>query len=72
MTNDEVSRLEEAGDDFIITKDGSIVTRANACIISYVDCKSKKTEIVTLTPGQEFSYGDWDGKKCVRKRYKCE
>jgi len=41
------------------------------CAISYVNCTTKKTEVVSLKKGDTFAYGDWDGSRCVRKTYTC-
>jgi len=52
-------------------EDGTLKIAANNCIISYVNCRTKRTEIVVLKKGDTFFYGDWNGHRCVRKVYRC-
>ena len=51
--------------------DGTLHVQSNACILSYVDCHTKRTEVITLQSGDGFAYGDWNGSRCVRKFYRC-
>lgn len=64
---------EQSGKNFITDETGTIseAVPAAGCVVSFVDCDTKKTVVVSLKPGDTFSYGDWDGKKCVRKKFNC-
>ena len=83
MDHKELIKLNE---DMAIDEDGNVVDvecaitegvdneariSASSCLLSYVDCKTKTTKLITLRPGQTFYYGDWNGRKCVRKSYTC-
>lgn len=59
--------------DLVISADGSVREAAplKGCVVSYVNCRTKKTEIVSLKPGDTFAYGDWNGTRCVRKVFQC-
>lgn len=52
-------------------EEGTLTCFAAGCVISYVNCRTKKTEIVSLQKGDTFAYGDWNGTRCVRKVYTC-
>jgi len=67
------NELEASGRNVIVDKDGKEIDAkpAGGCAVSYVNCRTKKTEIVTLSPGQTFYYGDWNGTACVRKSFTC-
>jgi hypothetical protein len=68
---DIAERMSSEGKDFIVSDNGEIRDVQSDCVISYVDCKTKKSEVRSLKPGDTLTYGDWDGKKCVRKKYTC-
>lgn len=58
------SRVEEGGE-------GILNVQPLSCIVSYVNCRTRRTEVVTLRRGSTFYYGDWNGSRCVRKSYSC-
>lgn len=57
--------------DFIIAEDGSVRAVADYCVISFVNCRTHETEIVSLRKGEAIAYGDWNGTECVRKYFEC-
>jgi hypothetical protein len=63
--------LSREGIDFIISKDGVLTALADTCMITFVNCRTKEPETVTLKKGEVFYYGDWDGTQCVRKTFEC-
>jgi hypothetical protein len=57
----EVSAVESMileGKDFVISPSGEIrsVTPSTDCVVSYIDCKTKKRQAVSLKPGDTFAY----------------
>ncbi len=68
-----LGKLSESSENLVVTMDGNVSAAQvmTGCAISYVNCNSKKTEVVSLKKGETFLYGDWDGSKCVRKSYTC-
>ena len=67
---DEISK---SGEDLVIGADGRVSPgqALKGCAVSYVNCRTKETEIQTLKEGETFCYGDWDGTTCVRKTFTC-
>jgi hypothetical protein len=70
-----LDEIAESGENIIIDTDGKFrlgdgTAKAN-CLVTYVNCRTKVTEMQSLTPGETFCYGDWDGTTCVRKTYTC-
>ena len=51
--------------------EGSLQLTAAGCVISFVNCTTKKTQVVSLKKGDTFFYGDWNGSRCIRKTYTC-
>jgi hypothetical protein len=47
------------------------LAQASDCIISYVDCRTKETQTISMKPGDTAHYGDWENEQCVRKTYQC-
>lgn len=68
-----LEQLHGSEKDLIIGPDGSVreAVALKGCVVSYVNCRTKKTEMVSLKPGETFGYGDWDGTRCVRKTFTC-
>jgi hypothetical protein len=68
-----LGKLSESTDNLIVGADGTVkpAQPMSDCAISYVNCTTKKTEVVSLKKGDTFAYGDWDGSRCVRKTYTC-
>jgi hypothetical protein len=57
--------------DFIIGTDGSLTALADACIVDFVNCRTKEKQTVTLKKGEAFCYGDWNGTECVQRKFEC-
>lgn len=64
---------EQVGKNVVVDERGSISEAVIApnCLVSFVDCDTKKTVVATLKPGDTLFYGDWNGTSCVRKKFTC-
>jgi hypothetical protein len=69
----DIEKLVAAGENFCVSADGEAVDvePLSGCVVSYVDCGTKRTMAVSLPSGSHYYYGDWNGSQCIRKVYNC-
>jgi hypothetical protein len=65
-----IDALAEQQVDFIIGTDG-LMALADACLVDFVNCRTKEKQTMILKKGETFGYGDWNGTECVRKTFEC-
>lgn len=82
----DLSELERRGENVVVDAQGTEVSPGpsieadrggridfapDGCAVTFVHCRTKKTVIQSLRPGETFGYGDWDGTHCVWKSFTC-
>lgn len=65
---DPAERKLDEGVGYVTNRQGKVT----ACLVSYVNCRTKQQEMVKLAPGETFGYGDWDGQNCVIRSFTCQ
>ena len=71
LVTDEEGNVCEAESIVEEGTSGTLNAVADGCLVSYVNCGTKKKEVVSLRSGDTFHYRDWNGRKCVSKTYRC-
>ena len=62
-----IAAAQADGAEVVVDRQGEV----KKCLINFINCRTHQMQMVELQAGEEFYYGDWDGRECVRKVFRC-